>query len=284
MNPKIDYSRLNILLIEDEAYTRVITRRILNQIGVRDVAEARNGEEGLNEALRARPDIIFCDINMAMMDGFEFVERLRKITVHDLDRTWVVMLTADNNYETRMKAEEHNVAAYMVKPVSVNQIREQIDKIINNDQELAARVFHGLPVDYGQLRILVIDDEEIVRQTIKKMLSQLSVGVIAEAEDGMKALMEIPKFKPNLILCDVHMKPVGGLKFLEGLRQLNVKNIEDTPVIMITGDSNADTVKEAQRLTVSGYLIKPTNVGDLRARIEHAIRSTPRLFTQIRRR
>lgn len=280
----IDYSRLNILLIEDESYTRVITRRIINQIGVREVAEARNGEEALGDIVRARPDIIFCDINMAVMDGFQFLEKLRAITNADQDRTWVVMLTSDGNYESRLKAQQHQVAGYMVKPVSVNQIREQIDAIVANDGELAARVHHGLPVDYGKLRTLIIDDEEIVRQTIKKMLGQLGPVITAEADDGMKALMEVAKFKPNLILCDVHMKPMGGLKFLEGLRQLNMKNIEDTPVIMITGDSNADTVKEAQRLKVSGYLIKPTNSKDLRARIEHAIRSTPRLFGQIRRR
>jgi two-component system chemotaxis response regulator CheY len=280
---KIDYSRLNILLIEDESYTRVITRRILNQIGVRDVAEAKNGVDALGEIMRARPDIIFCDINMDAMGGFEFLENLRTITKDDQDRTWVVMLTADGNYENRAKAEQHNVAGYMVKPVSLNQLREQIDAIIANDGELAARVHHGLPVDYGKMRVLVIDDEEIVRQTMKKMLGQFGVTVMAEATDGLKALMEVAKFKPNLIFCDVHMKPMGGLKFLEGLRQLNVKNIEDTPVIMVTGDANADTVKEAQRLAVSGYLIKPTNAKDLRARIEHAIRSTPRLFSQVRK-
>jgi two-component system chemotaxis response regulator CheY len=280
---KIDYSRLNILLIEDESYTRVITRRILNQIGIREVAEARNGVEGLGEIMRARPDIIFCDVNMASMDGFQFLEQFSTVTSADLDRTWVVMLTADSGYETRLKAQEHSVAGYMVKPVSLNQIREQIDTIIANDAELAARVHHGLPVDYGKMRVLIVDDEEIVRQTLKKMLGQLGAVTTAEAADGMKGLMEMAKFKPNVILCDVHMKPMGGLKFLEGLRQLNIKNIEDTPVIMITGDSNADTVKEAQKLKVSGYLIKPTTTKDLKARIEHAIRSTPRLFTALRR-
>lgn len=279
---KIDYSRLNILLIEDESYTRVITRRIMNQLGIRDVAEARNGDEALGDIVRARPDIIFCDINMAGMDGFQFLEQFREITKADQDRTWVVMLTSEGDYKNRLKAQEHHVAGYMVKPVSVNQIKDQIDAIVANDGELAARVHHGLPVDYSKMRALIIDDEEIVRQTLKKMLGQLGQITTAEADDGMKALMEVAKFKPNLILCDVHMKPMGGLKFLEGLRQLNVKNIEDTPVIMITGDSNADTVKEAQRLKVSGYLIKPTNSKDLRARIEHAIRSTPRLFSQIR--
>jgi two-component system chemotaxis response regulator CheY len=280
---KIDYSRLNILLIEDESYTRVITRRIINQIGVREVAEAKGGVDALGEIVRARPDIIFCDINMGAMGGFEFLEQFRTITSADLDRTWVVMLTADSSYENRLKAQEHSVAGYMVKPVSLNQIKEQIDAIIDNDPELAARVHHGLPVDYGKLRVLIVDDEEIVRQTIKKMLGQFGVTITAEATDGMKGLMEVAKFKPNLILCDVHMKPLGGLKFLEGLRQLNMKGIEDTPVVMITGDSNADTVKEAQALKVSGYLIKPTTTKELKARIEHAIRSTPKLFAALRK-
>lgn len=279
----IDYSRLNILLIEDESYTRVITRRILNQIGVSSVAEARNGEEGLNETLRARPDIIFCDINMAPINGFEFVERLRAISEHDLDKTWVVMLTADNNFESRITAERHLVAGYLVKPVSVNQIREQIDQVVDKDPDLAARVHNGLPVAYEKLRVLIVDDEPVVRKMIKQMLGQLGVAVTAEATDGMQALMEVAKFKPNLILCDVNMTPMNGLKFLEGLRQLNIRHIEDTPVIMLTGDTSLDTVREAQKRKIVGYIVKPTNTKDLRARIDHAIRSTPRLFAQIRK-
>lgn len=280
---KVDYSKLNILIIEDEQYTRMITRRILTQLGVREIAEARDGETALNEIMRARPDIIFSDINMAPMSGFEFLERLRATTVHDLDSTWVVMLTSEDNFNSRVEAEKHSVAGYLVKPVSVNQVRDQIDAIVANDPELAARVHHGLPVDFGLLRVLIVDDEEIVRKTARQMLAQFGIKITSEAEDGMKGLMEVAKFKPNLILCDVHMKPMGGLKFLEGLRQLNIKHIEDTPVIMVTGDRNVDTVREAQRLSVAGYIVKPTTTKDLRARIEHAIRSTPRLFAQIRR-
>lgn len=283
MSYKIDYSRLNILVVEDEGYTRVITRRILHQIGVSNVAEARDGSEALNEVLRAKPDIIFCDINMEPMSGFEFVEKLRTLSQNDLDRTWVVILTSDNNFENRLTAEKHSVAGYLNKPVSVNHIREQIDRIVSQDPDLAARVHHGLPVDYDKLRVLVIDDETPIRKMIIHMLSQLGIRIIAEAADGMAALMEVAKFKPNLILCDVNMEPMNGIKFLQGLRQLNIKHIEDTAVIMLTADSSIDTVREAQRLSVLGYLIKPANTKDLRSRIDHAIRSTPRLFTAIRK-
>ncbi len=283
MTSRIDYSRLNILVVEDESYTRVITRRILHQIGVTTVAEARDGSDALNEVVRAKPDIIFCDLNMEPMGGFEFVEKLRTLHQNDLDRTWVTILTADNNFENRLTAEKHSVAGYMNKPVSLNQIKDQIDQIVAQDPDLAARVHHGLPVAYEKLRVLVIDDEAPVRKMIIQMLNQLGIRIIAEAADGMAALLEVAKFKPNLILCDVNMEPMNGIKFLQALRQLNVKHIEDTVVIMLTADSSIDTVKEAQRLAVLGYLIKPTNTKDLRARIDHAIRSTPRLFTAIRK-
>lgn len=280
---KIDYSRLNVLLIEDESYTRVITRRILNQIGVTSIAEARDGSEGLSELLRAKPDIIFCDINMAPMSGLEFVGKLRELTLGHLSETWVVMLTADNDFDSRVAAEQHNVAGYLTKPVSLNLIREQLDSIVERDPELAARVHHGLPVAYEKMRVLVIDDEAPVRKIIRQMLNQLKIEVIAEAADGMAALMEVAKFKPNLIICDVNMQPMNGIKFLQALRQLNIKHVENTPVIMLTADSKIDTVREAQKLTILGYLIKPTTTKDLRARIDHAIVSTPRLFTAIRK-
>ncbi|WP_448203757.1 response regulator [Azospirillum sp. sgz302134] len=138
--PDVPYDKLSILLIEDETYTRNLLRQILTQIGVRSISERSNGKDGLMEIVRARPHIVFCDIHMKPMNGLQVLQGVRTIKVKDLDKTPVIMLTADNNAASVRTALEHNVNGYLVKPVSLAQMKDRIDAVYAASPELQARV------------------------------------------------------------------------------------------------------------------------------------------------
>lgn len=133
------YEKLLIALIEDEAYTRQVIRQILSQIGVRSFVEAADGKSGLMEVVRSRPDIVFCDVHMQPLNGLQFLEGLRKIKVKGLDRTPVVMLTADTKADTVLLAKERAVAGYLVKPVSIAQVKARLDQVIAASPVLTAK-------------------------------------------------------------------------------------------------------------------------------------------------
>lgn len=138
--PEIDYSKLKILLIEDEDYTRKVIKQLLFQTGVRSFAEAADGRAGMQEVVRTRPDIVFCDVHMGDFGGKAFLEGIRKVKIQGIDRTPVVMLTADANADTVIFAKEHAVAGYLVKPVSQQQLKNRIEMIVGANPELALRV------------------------------------------------------------------------------------------------------------------------------------------------
>lgn len=136
----IDYSKLNILVIEDEKFSRELTCALLRSLGVSSLAICEDGEAGFVELLRTRPDIVFCDVRMAGMDGRQFLRQVRAIKHDGLERTPVVFLTGDMALDTAMFAHEHGINGYLVKPVSRSQIQARVDTIIAADRVLQTRL------------------------------------------------------------------------------------------------------------------------------------------------
>lgn len=83
-----------------------------------------------------------------------------------------------------------------------------------------------------------------------------------------RALILVASFRPDIILCDVGMKPMSGLDFVKRLRGLADLSRADTPVIMVTGRAEEQSVMEAAKLRISGYLVKPVSTKLLAGRID----------------
>ena len=124
------YEKFVILIVEDEAHTRTVIKSLLRQIGIRSICEAAEGKAGLDEVLRSRPHLVFCDVHMTPVDGLAFLRLLRQSKVEFMRRTPVVFLTADAQRDTVMFAKEHQVNGYLVKPVSLGDLKSRLDAIL----------------------------------------------------------------------------------------------------------------------------------------------------------
>lgn len=124
------------------------------------------------------------------------------------------------------------------------------------------------------LRILVIEDEDYIRKIIVQILNRLRINKIFEANDGSEGFKKTLMVRPDLVFCDIHMEPVNGIKFLSILRNVNQKEIANTPVIFLTSDANEEKVMAARKLKVSGYMVKPVSVNDVKKQIVRAVDAT----------
>ena len=125
----------------------------------------------------------------------------------------------------------------------------------------------------AEMRVLVVDDEAFMRSTLRRMLKLLGCGMVEAAESGEAALDMLGTFKPDAIICDVSMAPMNGLVFTEKLRAHEDERLRGTPVLILTGSSDAEVVQDALRLGVSGYMLKPVSTKVLGNRLQ-AIVST----------
>lgn len=127
-------------------------------------------------------------------------------------------------------------------------------------------------MDIKRARVVVVEDEKIMSTFILGSLRRLGILDLYAFENGAEALKELPKLKPDLILTDVHMRPVGGIELVRQLRASGDNRIANTPVIFLSADSSSSTVGEALPLGVAGYIVKPPSLAALTAKIELALK------------
>lgn len=124
------YKDLRILVIEDESYTRHMIGGLLRQIGFQHVNEAREGGDGFKETVRTRPQVVLCDVHMEPMDGLGYLGMLRAFKNADIAATPVIFLTADKQQETVISAKQLKVDGYLVKPVSLQTLKQRLDALL----------------------------------------------------------------------------------------------------------------------------------------------------------
>jgi DNA-binding NtrC family response regulator len=121
-------------------------------------------------------------------------------------------------------------------------------------------------------RILIVDDNEVVLETIREFLSE--AYTVDGATSASMALESLRKNPPDLILLDVRMPGVDGLTLLGVLRRLGLT----LPVIVMTGYDSTETAAEATRHRATDYLVKPVDLRELDRIIADAL-GVPRLLS-----
>jgi response regulator NasT len=117
-----------------------------------------------------------------------------------------------------------------------------------------------------QLRVIIADDESIIRMDLKNMLEEMGHVVIAEASDGQKALEFARALKPDVVILDIKMPVMDGL---DAAKIISDEKI--APVMLLTAFSQSDLIGQAKEAGVFAYLVKPFKESDLLPAIEIAI-------------
>ncbi|WP_192462126.1 response regulator [Euzebyella saccharophila] len=121
---------MSILLVEDDEVTLFLAKLLLNKIGYDNVDTCLNGLEASNYLKNNSPSLIFLDLNMPIMDGFELLEEMR--TKNLCPTTKVVILTSSSRPDDRLKAVEFaNVIEFLEKPLSKEKF-EDIMAVLNS--------------------------------------------------------------------------------------------------------------------------------------------------------
>ncbi len=114
------------------------------------------------------------------------------------------------------------------------------------------------------IRILVAEDEALIRMDLVEMLQEAGYQVVAQATNGEEAIALATEHSPDLAILDVKMPVLDGISAAE-------KIISIAPVLMLTAFSQRELVERARDAGVMAYVVKPFTIGDLIPAIEIAI-------------
>jgi two-component system, response regulator PdtaR len=126
------------------------------------------------------------------------------------------------------------------------------------------------------LRVLVADDESIIRLDLRETLRKMGHEVIAEAGDGLRAVEMARQLKPDLVILDIKMPEMDGI---DAAKLIAGEKI--APVVLVTAYSQIDLVQRAQEAGVFGYVVKPFKEVGPEARGHARHRALPRVSVDL---
>ena len=221
-----------VLVIDDDASVHSLMQRFLTKAGFQ-VITASSGEEGIQLAREARPDVITLDVLLPRMDGWAVLTSLK--TDPDLAGIPVILLTITDSQDMGYAL---GAVDYISKPIDRDQLVAILEKHRGS----------GKP-----LQVLVVEDNDESRQILRRMLEKEDWAV-SEAENGQVALDRVAEQPPDLILLDLMMPEMDGFEFVTHLRQ--TKAWRSIPIVVITAKDLTAEERAQLNTTVARILQK----------------------------
>ena len=128
--------------------------------------------------------------------------------------------------------------------------------------------------DTSSIRVLVVDDQRTMREIVRRLLSQIGVDDVDDAEDGERALEKLhhpTTDKPDIIICDLHMEKMDGMDYCTRVRRDKNDVIRGLPIIILTGELDTFVHDVTKQVGATTVLVKPVSASDLKTQIEAAV-------------
>ena len=281
---------MRALIIDDSKPVRSILGSMLRGLGI-DSVEAANGQLALQQLQESGAfDIAWVDWNMPVMDGMEFVRRVRADSQYD--RLRLVMVTTESDLTHIQQAMQAGANDYIVKPFTQEILEDKLALLglhplrarataprppeAMSPQTPDACQPAGVPLDSSdialssdhesasvnksggsdRIRVLIVDDSVVVRGVMKKLISaDPDLEVAGVASDGRAGLGQIERVRPDVVLLDIEMPNMNGFETLKALRPKYPR----LPVIMFSSltERGATATIEALMLGAHDYVHKP---------------------------
>jgi DNA-binding NarL/FixJ family response regulator len=106
------------------------------------------------------------------------------------------------------------------------------------------------------IKVIIADDHTLVREGIKSLLSDVEgIEVIAETGDGEETLLKTSTLKPDILILDISMPKVSGIRFCEKIKEIS----PETKIIILSMHFSKEYVREAFKYGAKGYILKDSS-------------------------
>ncbi len=263
------------MVVDDDFLTVKELSSLIKEIDDKiKVFTAYNGKEALDilEKENYKIDIIFLDLNMPVMSGYDVLKYLKEKNIH----TNVIIITSMDIDENLLKEFGDLIRSIFIKGKDtkyylmnlienfIRPDREEIKEIsklkaplLDDKKESDSKYNEDKEISLGYKKILLVEDNVANRFLIKELLSDYNVKV-DEASDGVEALKLLEKQKYDLILMDIQMPRMDGFETLYHIRQN--KNLKDIPVIALTAKLFKKDINNVKEAGFNDIMLKPINI------------------------
>jgi len=249
------------LIIDDNTNNQTIMKQMLNQWQIQSEC-CDSGFDAFKIIEQSEHfDLIICDYNMPYINGIETIRMLKNKLNLSIEKQPVILLHSSlDNVQLEKECLELGIRFRLSKPVKSNDLfnylnnlyTENIDRIEKNIEASKAEIFAG------KVRILIAEDVYLNMVLIKAMLSDLGFNSeIIEAKNGIEAVEQYKKMSPDLILMDVHMPELDGIRATKKIREIELLTGKNVAIIALTAGALKEERENCFANGMNDFLTKP---------------------------
>jgi signal transduction histidine kinase/DNA-binding response OmpR family regulator len=260
---------VKILIVDDNQTNCRILGELVTQWGMKP-STGSNAKEALilfDSSAKSDPfRILLVDAHMPTMDGFEFVDQLRKTA--DSRTSTIMMLTACAQHIDAQRCEQMGIATWVLKPVRQAELRDLIASVLAGHEVSAAapasthKPLREKPSVAPSLHILLAEDNIVNQRLAARVLEKRGHSVIVVG-NGKEALDALERDKYDLVLMDMQMPEMDGFQTTRTLRDREKSTGLHQPVVAMTALAMSGDRERCLAAGMDGYIPKPISPPEL---------------------
>jgi CheY-like chemotaxis protein/anti-sigma regulatory factor (Ser/Thr protein kinase) len=269
---------LRVLAVDDEDDANELVRAVLQTSGV-EVTTASSVEEALALLGKLDPHVLISDIGMPGLDGYAFIQEVRK--QHDPARSRIpaIAITAFARTHDRSRAFLAGFDVYLPKPIDPAELVAVLCNLADR-RSSQVRIVEPDPASptsrvLADTRILVVDDDEDNAEMLAAIL-ELSGATTQTAHSADEGMATIKSFHPHVLVSDIGLPGKDGFAFVRELRAMGSDDGGWIPAIALSGHADSEHAQQAILAGFQLHVAKPIDPPDLIARLARLVGRTAR--------
>ncbi len=248
----VNISDLSILLVEpSKVQIKVIEQHLISE-GISSIEGVSTGKEAKEKLEAYQPDLIISSMYLPDMTATDLVKYIKE--TESYKDTPFMLISSETAFDALDEIRQAGVIAILPKPFDRADLKRALRATIEfiDPQEMELEHY-----DIESLRVLVVDDSNLARKHISRVLANMGITQIQQAADGKEALQIFGESQESfdLIVTDCNMPVMDGQELIEIIR--NDLNNTFIPILMVTSEQNEARLSNIHKAGVSAICDKP---------------------------
>lgn len=273
----VNVQGLSVLVVDDNVTNRRVFKEMLTNWGMKPIL-TEGGASALEfleqaEVKDTQIDLILTDVNMPGMNGFTFARIIKKLPMYQDVK--IIILTSAGQRGDGVLCRELGVNAYLTKPIKQSDLFDAIVSVFDLAEEKQEQIplvtRHTLQERRRRLHILLAEDNAVNQKLAVRILEKHGHSVVV-AGDGEQAVEAYRNEEFDIVLMDVQMPKMDGMKATQMIREEEKKTGKHIPIIALTAHAMKGDRERCLAAGMDGYSTKPIKTKELFSEVERLVK------------